>query len=138
MLGKGTAINALPFRGFPQALFHAGEGLRVLVKPHFRGGNGLYRIENELAEDVPVDVICRDSSEGRAQRQAFFRVGLSELRDQLEIGVFDDYGSRHKGKITLVGVYVKWAKPTHVSCVIWTGGPLNPGFGLSGDVRQLD
>jgi len=79
MLGKRAAIDALPFRGLPQPSFHAGEGLRVLVKPHFRSRNGLYRIENDLAEAIPVDVVRRGATESLSQRQALFRIGLREL-----------------------------------------------------------
>jgi hypothetical protein len=79
VLGKRAAIDALAFRGLPQPSFHAGEGPRVLVKPHFRGRNGLYRIENELAEGIPVDVVRRDATDSRSQRQALFRIGLREL-----------------------------------------------------------
>ena len=37
------------------------------------------RIENELAEGIPVDVVRRDATESLSQRQALFRIGLREL-----------------------------------------------------------
>src|SRR5580658_1007880 len=63
VLCKRAAINALPFGGLPQAFLHAGQSLRVLVKPHFRSRNRLYRIKNELAESVAVDVVGRGAIE---------------------------------------------------------------------------
>src|ERR1039458_1365908 len=100
---KRAAINTLTFSRLPKALLHAGQSLRVLVKPHLRGRNGLYRIENQLAQGIPVDVKSRGATESFSQRQALLRIWLRELRDQLEIGVFDDGGSEHKARIIQVG-----------------------------------
>ena len=88
--GKRAAINCLPFSRLPQALLNTSQGLRVFVEPSFGDGNRPYRIEDELAKGIAIDVISCRAAKCLSQRKALLRVRLGKLRDQLEIGALED------------------------------------------------